>query len=84
MVSIEKQTMKSKMELEAWRKEAKKLEEMLKKPNNSNTEVINDILSDINSRKSAYEDVSRFIYLRMKTIPSILELLQRQIMILEI
>lgn len=47
---IERQTMKSKMELEQWRKEAKMLENMLRKPN-INIEVLSDIMSDVMSRK---------------------------------
>jgi hypothetical protein len=50
------------MELEAWRKEAKILEDMLKRPN-TNTELISDILSEVNSRKSMYEEVALFIYI---------------------
>jgi len=56
LLSIEKQTLQSKLELEAWRKEAKILEDMLKKPN-ANTELISDILSEVNSRKSMFEEV---------------------------
>ena len=48
------------MELEAWKKEAKILEEMLKKPN-TNTELISDILSEVNSRKSAFEEVTSLL-----------------------
>ena len=59
LVHLERQTMKSKIvsfainfqELEAWKKEAKNLEKMLKKPSN-NAEALSDIISDIVSYKS--------------------------------
>ena len=59
LVHLERQNMKSKIvsfainfqELEAWKKEAKNLEKMLKKPSN-NAEALSDIISDIVSYKS--------------------------------
>ena len=60
MKHIERQTMESKQELDAWRKEAKKLEEMIKKPNHR-TEMLSDIMSDVYSRKD-WDDVRISIY----------------------
>jgi hypothetical protein len=49
LANIEKQTEKTKLELEQWRREAKMRENMLARPT-SNLEVLSDIVSDVISR----------------------------------
>jgi hypothetical protein len=51
LANIEKQTEKTKMEVEQWRKEAKMRENMLARPT-QNLEVLSDIVSDVISRNN--------------------------------
>jgi hypothetical protein len=51
LADIEKQTEKTKMEVEQWRQEAKMRENMLARPS-SNLEVLSDIVSDVLSRNN--------------------------------
>jgi hypothetical protein len=50
LANIEKQTEKTKMEVEQWRQEAKLRENMLARPN-TNMEILSDIVSDVISRR---------------------------------
>ena len=50
LANIEKQTEKTKMEVEQWRQEAKLRENMLARPN-TNMEILSDIVSDVLSRR---------------------------------
>jgi hypothetical protein len=60
LYNIEKQTEKTKMEVEQWRQEAKMRENMLARPS-SNLEVLSDIVSDVLSRNN--ESVRRLLIL---------------------
>jgi hypothetical protein len=60
LANLERQTLSAKVEIEQWKKESKKLENMLRKPN-ANTEMLSDINSEVLSRRD--ESVFIFIYL---------------------
>lgn len=50
LAALDQETVKSKLELEKWKQEAKLFENMMKRPN-ANNEMLSDIVSDIASRK---------------------------------
>ena len=50
LAALDQETIKSKMELEKWKQEAKVFENMMRKPT-QNYEVLSDINSDITSKK---------------------------------
>jgi len=50
LAALNQETVKSKLELEKWKQEAKIFENMMKRPN-ANNEMLSDIVSDITSRK---------------------------------
>lgn len=50
LAALDQETVKSKLELEKWKQEAKLFENMMKRPN-ANVEMLSDIVSDIVSRK---------------------------------
>ncbi len=51
LAALDQETLKSKLELEKWKQEAKIFENMMKRPNNNNNEMLSDIISDVASRK---------------------------------
>jgi len=59
LVTLEKQTFDTRKEIEEWRKESKKLENMLRKPI-QNMEVLSDIISDVVSKKE--ESVIKYTF----------------------
>ena len=58
--SIEDKTIKAKDELKQWKREAKLLENTLKKPNIIKNEQLSDILSDINSKNESIDGLTTF------------------------
>ena len=60
LTSIENETNKAKNELKQWKKEAKLLENTLRKPNIQRNEQLSDIASDINSRNESYDYLTTF------------------------
>ncbi len=50
LASLDQETVKSKLELEKWKQEARLFENMMKRPN-ANNEILSDIVSDIASRR---------------------------------
>ena len=50
LAALDQETVKSKLELEKWKQEAKVFENMMKRPN-ANNEMLSDIVSDIASRR---------------------------------
>jgi len=57
LAALDQETLKSKLELEKWKQEAKIFENMMKRPNNNN-EMLSDIVSDITSRKDESVNIS--------------------------
>lgn len=57
LAAIDQETLKSRLELEKWKQEAKIFENMMRRPN-ANSEMLSDIVSDIASKK----DESVFIF----------------------
>jgi hypothetical protein len=62
--NIERQTIKSKLELEQWKQEAKALENMLRRPNQYN-EMLSDIVSDVMSRRDESVRLFKIIYISL-------------------
>lgn len=60
LAALDQETVKSKLELEKWKQEAKIFENMMKRPN-ANNEMLSDIVSDITSRKD--ESVNKYFYI---------------------
>ena len=50
LAALDQETIKSKLELEKWKQEAKVFENMMRKPS-QNYEVLSDIVSDVTSKK---------------------------------
>jgi lantibiotic modifying enzyme len=61
LAALDQETVKSKLELEKWKQEAKLFENMMKRPH-SNFEMLSDIVSDVASRRD--ESVNIIIILK--------------------
>ena len=60
LTSIEDKTNKAKQELKQWKKEAKLLENTLRRPQVQRNEQLSDIASDINSKNENYDILTTF------------------------